>query len=410
MARTFQGLFAKDKELAMSQTTRRIALFFCFALSLGVLSNMAQAQTYTVLFDLGFFPYGSLTLDQQGRIYGTLSNAGANGGGDVYRLQRVNGSWVLTTLYSFGYQDLGGSNPQAGVAIARDGTLYGTTSDYGAFGYGTVYRLQPSPNRCSVVQCPWIKTTVYNFTGGTDGGYPGYGTLVFDHAGNIYGTTNEGGSHGTGVVYKLAPSGGGWTESVIFDFPGEASGGGGLPIAGVIFDSAGNLYGTSTEPPAVYELSPTQSGWTETTLSTQGGGFGGLTFDAHGNLFGMTGNGPGGGDASVYELTPENGSWTFSVLHDFGMEYVAPASAPIFDSHGNLYGPLPTYPEQGLGEIFKLTPSGNQWTYTPYYQFTGGTGGAGPLGGVIFDASGNMYGTTADPIGGGAITVWEITP
>ena len=252
--------------------------------------------------------------------------------------------------------------------------------------------------------CLWNETILYNFTGGADGGYPGYGKLTFDQAGNLYGTTLYGGSRGDGVVFKLARSGSGWTESVIWDF---ANGGGYSPLAGVIFDSAGNLYGTT--PSTVYELSPTQSGWTETTLSASVGGAGGLTWDAQGNLYGMTGNGSQGGDASVYKLTPQNGSWTSSVLYDWGEQYIAPAAAPTFDSQGNLYGPLPTYPGTD-GLIFKLTPSGDHWVYTPYHQWFGGSGGGGPIGAVVFDASGNMYGTFAGVGIGGGSAVWEITP
>ncbi len=308
----------------MRQTTCRIALFFCFTLSLGVLSNIAQAQTYTVLYTFtgpcgGGFAIGGVTLDQQGRIYGTTEYGGAHDGGVVYLLAREGEEWVCLPLYSFGYQDQDGSNPFAGVVFGPDGLLYGTTSDYGAYGYGTVFSLRPPPTKvCKAVTCPWLETILYNFTGGADGAYPGYGKLAFDQAGNIYGTTILGGGRGDGVVFKLTPSGSGWTESVIWDF---ANGGGGSPVSGVIFDSADNLYGTT--PSTVYELSPTQSGWRETTLSTNVGGAGGLTWDAHGDLFGMTGNGNQGGDAAVYELTPQNGGWTSSVLYDFGFQYFA---------------------------------------------------------------------------------------
>jgi len=396
----------------MSQATRRIAFLFCFTLSLAVLTNLAQAQTYSVLFTFsgidscgGPFAIGGVTLDQAGRIYGTTVYGGLHDGGSVYRLSRDGEGWVCYLLYSFGYQDQDGSQPFAGVVFGPDGLIYGTTSIYGAYGNGTVFRLQPRPNSCAGAMCPWNETILYNFTGGADGGYPLYGKLAFDQAGNIYGTTNSGGSRDLGVVFKLTPSGSGWTESVIWDF---ANGGGYSPVSGVIFDSAGNLYGTT--PTTVYELSPTQSGWTETTLSTSVGGAGGLTFDGHGNLFGLTGDGGQGGEATAYELTPQNGGWTSSVLYDFGMLYFAPAAAPTFDAQGNLYGPLPSWPQQGFGEIFKLTPSGDQWIYSPYHQFTGGSGGAGPVGAVVFDANGNMYGTTAGVDVGGGSAVWEITP
>ena len=391
----------------MRQTTCRIALFFCFTLSLGVLSNIAQAQTYTVLSDInGGYPAGSIILDQQGRIYGTSAYGGVHDGGQVYRLAREGEGWVFSTLYSFGYQDQDGSMPFAGVVFGPDGLLYGTTSNYGAYGYGTVYSLRPPSTVCKAVTCPWLETILYNFTGGADGGYPGYGSLVFDQTGNIYGTTILGGSSGYGAVFKLTRSGSGWAESVLWSFTG--GGDGDTPFGGVIFDSAGNLYGATAQ--AVYELSPTQSGWSETTLYYGGGVGGGLTWDAHGDLFGIEGNGPQGGNGVVYELSLQNGSWPFSVLQNFGLQYFGSIAPPTFDSQGNLYGPIPSWPSQGNGEIFKLTPSGNQWIYSPYHQFTGGSGGAGPLGAVIFDANGNMYGTTSGVISGLEGVVWEITP
>jgi uncharacterized repeat protein (TIGR03803 family) len=397
----------------MRQTTRRIALFFCFTLSLTVLSNIAQAQTETVLYifsgGCGFSPFAGITFDQQGRIYGTTAYGGARSKGVVYRLAREGEGWICSPLHSFASQDQDGSTPLAGVVFGPDGLLYGTTQEGGAEGYGTVFSLQPPATACKSFLCPWLETILYSFTGGTDGAYPAYGNLVFDQAGNIYGTTYSGGSSDRGVVFKLTRSGSGWAESALWRVIG---GEGGSPLGGVIFDSAGNLYGTTDQ--TVYELSPTQSGWSETTLYSftdpaNGGGAGGLIWDAHGDLFGITGGGPLGGNSAVYELRPQNGSWSFSVLQNFGSEYFAPLAPPTFDSQGNLYGPLPSYPSEGFGEIFELTPAGNQWIYSPFYQFPGGNGGAGPVGPVIFDANGNMYGTAAGVLGG-PDTVWEITP
>ena len=275
---------------------------------------------------------------------------------------------------------------------------------------GSVTTVQPPASACKAVLCPWVETILYSFTGGTDGGDPLYGDLCFDQAGNIYGTTAGGGSSGAGVVFKLARSGSGWTESVLWNFTG--GGDGGFPVSGVIFDSAGNLYGTTGNfpPGTVYELSPSQSGWSEATLysftSQTGAGSGGLIMDAHGNLFGITG-GLDGGTGAAYELTPQNGGWSFSLLQNFGSEYLGTLAAPTFDSHGILYGPLPTIGPSG--EIFQLTPSGNQWIYRSFYTFNGSNSGV-PLGAVTFDASGNMYGTGIDGGSEDDGTVWEITP
>jgi uncharacterized repeat protein (TIGR03803 family) len=393
-----------------------------FALAMLVVPTMlapapALAQTITVLHNFtggadGSYPAAGVTFDQQGRIYGTASAGGRYDYGVVYRLVHEGEGWILSPIYSFGAQDHDGIQPYARVVFGPDGLLYGATNLGGAHDFGTLFSLRPPATACTAALCPWLETILYSFTGGVDGGYPQFGDLAFDQAGNIYGTTSNGGSSNDGVVFKLTRSGSGWTESVLWNFNGSDGGG---PYAGVIFDNAGNLYGTTTfggsnRVGTVYELSPTQSGWSETTLYSftndiNGNAYGGLIMDAHGDLFGITG---GSLPGAAYELTPQNGSWSFTLLQTFHGEFGAMAS-PTFDSQGNLYGPLSNDGSDDLGEIFQLTPSGNQWLYTPYYQFGSSGAGVEPTGAVIFDASGNMYGTAFD-LGGGEGTVWEITP
>ncbi len=379
----------------------------------------AQAQTLTVLHNFtgadGTEPLAGITFDQQGRIYGTTYAGGYQENGVVYRGVREGAGWIFTPIYTFRGPDGGGgdgSGPLARVVFGPDGLLYGTTSTGGTSGNGTVFSLQPPASACKTTLCPWRETVLYNFD--YSGGNPGYGDLVFDQAGNIYGTGFNG-STGGGIVFKLTRSGSGWTESVLWSFSAFGSEGSG-PASGVIFDSAGNLYGTTSFGGAegngtVYELSPTPSGWTETTLysftsSDNGTGFGSLIMDAHGNLFGITGNAPG----AAYELTPQNGSWLYKRLQTFsGGDSFGPVAPPTFDAQGNLYGPLPFGGSDQVGEIFKLTPSGNQWIYSAFYEFQSChvAPGCEPFGAVTFDANGNMYGTSAGGLNG---NVWEITP
>ena len=397
------------------QRAARIQHAFTVAFLL-LLAITAEAQTLTVLHGFsasenavgGSEPFAGITFDQQGRIYGTTYYGGSHANGVVYRLVHQGEGWGLSPIYSFG--TLGshdGIYPEARVVFGPDGLLYGTTSYGGAEGYGTVFSLRPPATTCTTTLCPWVETILYSFTGGADGGYPQFGDLVFDPAGNIYGTTYGGGSSREGVVFKLARSGSGWTESVVWNFGGSV---GCCPYGGVTLDTAGNLYGTTEG--TVYKLSPTQSGWSETTLydftGENGAGAGAPIMDAHGNLFGITG-GLDGGIAVAYELTLQTG-WSFSLLQDFGNEYLAPVAPPTFDSQGNLYGPVPTIGQAFAGEIFKLMPSGNQWIYSSFYQFDNCDDPCVPVGAVIFDASGNMYGTTLAGGAGGGGTVWEITP
>ena len=403
-------------DAAMILVSMAVAVLFAFG------AASAQAQTLTVLHNFtggsdGALPAAGLTFDQQGRMYGTASGGGSEGNGVVYRLAREGEGWVLSPIYSFrvfGSHD--GLIPYSRVLFGPDGLLYGTTNGGGAHNFGTVYSLRPPATACKTALCPWLETILYSFTGGSDGGYPQFGDLVFDQAGNIYGTTSNGGSSNNGVVFKLTRSGASWTESVIWDFTGGNDGGG--PYAGVIFDNAGNLYGTATYGGSsfqgtAYELSPTASGWNETTLysftnSDNGNPYGGLLMDAHGDLFGTTG---GFLPGAAYELTPNNGAWSFTLLQTFTGELGDSFAAPTFDSQGNLYGSLSNDGSELDGEIFKLTPSGNQWIYSAFYQFVNFSTGVEPTGSLIFDAAGNMYGTAfvgGSP--GSSGTVWEITP
>ena len=385
----------------------------------------APAQTLQVLHTFtegadGGNPSAGITFDQQGRLYGTAVYGGSHSQGVVYRLVREGEGWVFAPIYSFGSQQHDGNEPFARVLFGPDGLLYGTTRIGGTKNEGTVFSLRPPPTACKAVLCQWIETVLYSFTGGADGRYPQYGDLAFDQAGNIYGTTSLGGSSGVGVVFKLTPSGSGWTESVLWNFTGANDGI--SPISGLIFDGTGNLYGTTNfggqyGDGTVYELSPTQSGWTEMTLysfnDNDGPGSGGLIWDGHGNLFGITGRGSHGeGNSVAYELTPENRTWAFTPLNSFGDLSLGPVATPTFDVHGNLYGPLPSGGSDQNGEIFMLTPSGNQWLYSPFYQFDSCTNGNGcdPYGAVTFDVIGNMYGTTGSGGSSGRGTVWEVTP
>ncbi len=245
-----------------------------------------------------------------------------------------------------------------------------------------------------------------------------YGDLVFDQAGKIYGTTVNGGSYGGGTVYELTPFGGGWVESVIHSFNGYD---GALPFSGVIFDRGGNLYGTTESGGrssfgTVFQLTPSGSDWAENILYAFQGeedGMtpeGGLIFDGTGNLYGTTAAGGfGGGAGTVFELTPSGGGWNFSVLHSFAGVAGSLGSLSM-DTAGNIYGTTISSGAYGYGSVFKLTYSSGLWTYTSLHDFTGGADGGNPIGNVIVDRDGTVYGTASSEASGGYGVVFEITP
>jgi uncharacterized repeat protein (TIGR03803 family) len=259
----------------------------------------------------------------------------------------------------------------------------------------------------------------YRFSG-SDGGHPSSG-LIADSAGNLYGETEMGPTGSCGVVYELQPSGGSWTESVLYNFicGGEDI----VPTGGLAIDSVGNLFGTSQGERAstVFELSRSPSGWLERTvhlLPNSGRSVAGLIFDGAGNLYGATDTGGCCGAGYVFELSPAGGGWNYTELYDFigsGPGSAGPMSTLAIDAQGNLYGATNNIGPLHHGNVFELSPTGSGWTYTDLYDFTGGDDGAEPVGGVVLDSAGNIYGTTS--VGGvnscselGCGVVFEITP
>jgi len=374
-------------------------------------------------------PASQLIFDSSGNAYGTTVVGGSFTFGTVFKLTpHANGKWTETVLYSFlGGAD--GKNPYDGVTMDAKGDLYGTTVSGGSGGTcsgdgcGTIYKLTRADNS-------WSESVLYSFTGGTDGAGPG-GGVVFDKKGNLYGTTPDGGKPngcggiGCGVVYQLAPTkNGGWRQKVIHTFTGGDDGATGS-LGLLLLDKNGNLYGVAEQGGAhgtgtAFELSPVSGGkWKMNILDgfkgTPHAGFpyGGLISDASGSLYGTTYYGGANGLGSVFKLTQgSNGKWSESVLYSFktGTDGNSPTSTLVFDAHGNLYGTTSAGGDaNGDGTLFKLTATSGKWKESVVYRFKNSPDGANPYYGLVLDKAGNLYGTTA--IGGvGAGVVFELTP
>ncbi len=350
-------------------------------------------------------------------------------------------------IYSFNGNN--GRTADSGLIADALGNVYGTTFDGGPASFGTVYQLTP------LAAGTWRETVLYNFQG-TDGAYP-VANLTFDRAGNLYGTTQLGGlgtcstsggqDLGCGVVFKLTKTANGWQESTVYSFqPGVNKGV--IPVGGVTFDAAGNMYGTTWAPGiegdfvmakagadpqsntfwgcnqpgcggTVYKLTPTQGSWQETDIYAFTGAAdgsssqGNLIFDSAGNLYGTTPYGGTGncqyGCGTVFEVSRSNGGWTETVLHSFaGSDGAYPMGTLAADQAGNFYSTTNTGGAHNDGTVFELAKSGQQWQESVLYSFTGGVDGALPFAGVILDSRGNLYGT-ADEGGVDSVgTVYEL--
>ena len=375
-----------------------ILLVLCFALA-----APAYAQTYTVLQSFGGINGdlpGTPALDKAGNIYGSTLSGGPGefgGFGNVYKLAHVGSGWVLENLYNFTAGN-DGAYPLGGPTFGADGALYGTASGEGQGGGGTVYKLQPPSTFCRSVTCPWNITVLYSFLGGTDGNSP-YGNVVFDAAGNMYGTTSYGGTNNLGTVWELSHVGGAWTESVLYSFHGSD---GSRPTSSVILDSAGNLYGiTNAGGPngwgEVYELTHSGSGWTLQVLHSfqnQNDGrspYGGLVFDSAGNLYGSSASNGQNFGGVIFQLSPSNGGWTFNPLYSLSGR-MGPEASLTVDASGNLYGTTYMDGVDNDGSVFELSPSSGGWVYTDLHDFTNGKDGENPSAAVVLGANGNLFG------------------
>ncbi len=379
----------------------------------------------------GDMPYSGVTLDRAGNLYGTTLQGGNTGLGTVYQLKLFHGQWLLNPLYQF--QQPIGAYPQGRVVFGPDGSLYGISSAGGTGtgifgpgddpcpqGCGAVYKLQPPATTCRTSLCSWIATSLYSFTGGADGYSPSFVDPVFDQEGNLYGTTEGGGPDGCGAVFQLTPAHGNWTEGVLYGF--DCGPNGFAPSSGVTFDTAGNIYGTASAGGAgagtVYQLSRSGSGWIESTLYAFQEGQDGsepvapVLFDAAGNLYGATlGAGPHN-DGTVFQVQSSGGNWIFSLVYGFdqGRIYGGPNGNLLMDARGDIYGTTWSGGAFANGSVFKLTPTGlGGWTYTDLHDFSAEDGSL-VFGGPAMDANGNLYGTAA--MGGqyGHGVIWEVTP
>jgi uncharacterized repeat protein (TIGR03803 family) len=326
---------------------------------------------------------------------------------------------TVKVLYSFP-GGTGGGFPVASLVFDPAGNLYGTTKNFGAAcNCGTVFELSPTATG-------WQQTILYTFTGGADGANPA-SNLIFDAAGNLYGTTLAGGNlgdctgSGCGVVFRLSPSTTGvWTETVLHTFTEGTDGG--VPAGGLVFDSAGNLYGVTTYDGSlnlglVFELSPTSSGsWKEVILHHFGhlpnDGFsplGGISVDSKGILYGTTSLLYG----AVYQLVPaKSGHWSYTNLRHFNgyPDGRNPAASVVSDTSGNLFTTTQFEGQFARGAVVELTRTNQVTTEKVIHSFKRTNDGENPVAGLSLDAAGNLYGTC--PYGGssGNGVVFKLLP
>lgn len=351
-------------------------------------------------------------------------------------------------LYSFKYSLPGadGMNPAGGVIFDQEGNLYGTTQNGGLYAQGVVFELSPSSSG------GWTESILHDF-GGTrsDGSLP-VGTLTIDAKGNLYGVTEYGGDasggYGGGTVYEVSPNPDGtWTETVLYAL--EDCNTGCYPMAGVILDASGNLYGTTTANSSpecndggigygcgsVFELTSKSGSWSETILySFKGGTTDGfypqaaLVLDSDGNLYGTTAE---GGDSGVnctfdgyfgcgvvFELSHSASGWRESILHFFtgGKDGYYSSASLVFDAKNNLYGTTQLggvgncengYGQfVGCGTVFQLVRAQGNWDEVVIHSFASNLAEVNPVAGLIVDSKGNLYGTTANYLG----NVFELSP
>ncbi len=402
----------------------------------GLVAGVASAQTFEVLHSFGAsgdgqVPSGGLAVDQAGNLYGPTYLGGTGGGefcvpygcGTVFQLVRqADGSWEENILHSFVGGDDGGF-PTEPVVLDRRDIVYGpvgcATTDCGTQPGGTIYALTPSQ------QGTWAKSTIVTFDGSNGDANTGC-WLTVASVGHIFGVCQDGGLQNLGLAFMLAHSSAlNWYELPLHSFLGSLEGDTEKPDSPTVLDSTGKLYGTtsvgsSDGPGAVFEMKPNQgsSGWRESVLynftgGSDGGAPGGVVFGPDGNLYGAAHTGGVSGRGLIFKLTRNaDRTWSYSTIYSFmnQVDGYQPYGTVIFDRAGNLYGVASGGAGCSCGVIYKLAPSGGQWTESVLYNFTNGSDGENPVSPLVLDAAGNLYGVTADGGLNGGGVAFEVTP
>jgi uncharacterized repeat protein (TIGR03803 family) len=407
----------------LSEVRRWTALIFPLIATMFV--SHASASSTQVVYSFGggdgsYFDT-ELVMDKSGNLYGT-SVAGGGGSGNVFQLKPAGNGWNLTVLYTFTSGPDGGQ-PYKGVTLDNHGDLYGTTVTGGGGacdgGCGVVYKLTHSHGS-------WSESVLYSFTGGNDGAGPG-SPVVFDKQGNLFGTTPTRGAKGFGTIYELKPNKDGtWKFVLVHPFTGGRDGGGGS-AGRLLFDAKGNIYGVATSGGAygsgtAYELSSAKHGrWKLKTLYAfegqpdAGFPYGGLVFDSAGNLYGTNYYDGKNDIGGVFELAPVGGKWKERVLHSFagGSDGSESLSTLVLDSAGNLYGTTigGGDPACNCGTIFKLASGAKGvWKYSVVHRFKGAPDGAYLYSGMVPDSADRFYGITLEGGSANIGTIFKFIP
>lgn len=391
-------------KISQQRISRITAILAFTGLLMLFATQPAPAQTLKALYSFtgaadGGDPFPAVIRDAAGNLYGTTDYAGTAFAGVVFKVSKTGQETVLYNFCSLsGCTD--GQYPYAPLVRDAAGNLYGTTQYGGTANLGVVFKLSASGQ----------ETVLHSFTGGADGVYP-YAGLFRDAAGNLYGTTENGGTANLGVVFKISKTG---KETVLHSFTGAANDGSYPLSAGFYMDAKRNLYsvtsqgGTSGEG-VLYKLSPKGK---LTVLHSFTAGttdgcypYGTPAVDAHGNMYGGTG-GCGTSNLGVVWKVSKNGTET--ILHNFAgaSDGQSPLAGVILDAAGNIYGTTNTGGAFGFGTAFEVNKNGK---FTLLHTFTGGTDGKYLYGGLILDPKGRIYGTTINGGTGGYGTVWRIT-
>lgn len=405
------------------------ALVALIALTLGLTPVKSFAQTENILYEFAAFntdadvPFSSLIFDAAGNLYGTTFAGGTFSQGAIFELSPLaEGGWREKILHSFNCTGSGGCYPLAGLVMDSAGNLYGTAYTGGQHNAGTAFELVRQANNT------WSGKILHQFGGSADDGIHPESALVFDTAGNLYGNTYNGGAHAGGTTFELSPAANGlWQERLLHAFRSGPKDGE-SPIGTVSFDAAGNLYGVTVNGGAyaygtAYKLTPSSTGpWPETVLhsfnftATDGASpEANLIFDGSGNLYGTTAAGGPDTAGAVFELTPSgSGNWTETILYFFqtnGVDGTTPGSGLVFDASGNLYGVTDSGGVYNSGTVYELKPTSGSWTENIVHNFdANGTDGSQPSANLILDGFGNLYGTAAQGGTHGGGIVFEITP